>query len=103
MNITLLELYHPMLKMGITLKRTPNKDYLYYRQIASRRDIWSGKVVSDLEEIKGELMGELINGYEITQNLMGIDFIDSVLAPIHAADEEEKKRLALSAEETVSV
>lgn len=80
MNITLLTLYHPMLKMSITLKRTPEKKYIYSKQITPVRNIWTDQVIDDLESIKGDMMGEIINGYEIKQNMLGMDFIDDVLS-----------------------
>lgn len=90
MDITLLQLYNPMLKMTVKLSRTSNKKYKLSKQITPVRNIWVDDLYDDLDEIKGLILSEIINGFDIKANNLGIDFIDELLDPINKAIEEDK-------------
>jgi|TARA_R100000455_G_C6248568_1_gene105756 hypothetical protein len=92
MDITLLQMYNPMLKMTIKLSRTSNKKYKLSKQITPVRNIWVDDLYDNLNDIKGLLLGEIINGFEIKINNLGIDFIDEILDPINKAIEEDKAK-----------
>ena len=77
MDITVAELYNPFLKMAIIIKRTKDKKYKYCKQITPNRNVWVNEI-KDIEYIKKDLFGEIINGYQIKSNLLGIDFIDDI-------------------------
>ena len=77
MDITLLELYNPFCKLSIIVKRTKDKKYKYCKQITPRRNMWIDEIYDDLDYIKKDLFGEMINGYEIKSNILGMDFIDA--------------------------
>jgi len=79
LDITLLKLYNADVKLGITLKRTRNKQYKYIKQITANRNMYTTEVYDDLELIKSEIFCDIVNGYEITHNLLGLDLIDSIL------------------------
>tara|TARA_Y100000114_G_C11542104_1_gene223096 strand:+ start:27 stop:401 length:375 start_codon:yes stop_codon:yes gene_type:complete len=92
MDITLLQMYNPMLRMTIKLSRTSNKKYKLSKQITPVRNIWVDDLYDNLNDIKGLLLGEIINGFEIKINNLGIDFIDEILDPINKAIEEDKAK-----------
>jgi len=92
MDITLLQLYNPMLKMSVKLSRTSNKKYKLSKQITPIRNVWVDDLYDNLNEIKGLLIGEIINGFDIKVNNLGIDFIDELLEPINKAIEEDKEK-----------
>ena len=79
LDITLLKLYNADVKLGITLKRTRGKQYKYIKQITPNRNMHTTEVYDDLELIKSEIFCDIVNGYEITHNLLGLDLIDSIL------------------------
>lgn len=79
MDINVLEMYNAEMKMGVVIKRTPTRKYKYCTQISPARNIWSDEEFDTLGEIKGKILGEIVNGYTIKQNLLGLDFIDSIL------------------------
>ena len=79
MDINVLEMYNAEMKMGVVTKRTPTRKYKYCTQISPARNIWSDEEFDTLGEIKGKILGEIVNGYTIKQNLLGLDFIDSIL------------------------
>lgn len=80
MDIDIVTLHNPLLKMSIVVKRTPSKKYKYCKQIAPRRNVWVDEEYDDLERIKKDLFGEIINGYEIKTNLIGISLIDEIMS-----------------------
>jgi hypothetical protein len=101
MDITLLQLYNPFLKMSIKLSRS-NRKYKLSKQITPVRNIWVDDVYEDLSQVKGILLGELINGFEIKMNNMGMDFLDELVEPINKAiEEDEKLKIKQSEEEDV--
>tara|TARA_R110000822_G_C15188720_1_gene481118 strand:+ start:579 stop:848 length:270 start_codon:yes stop_codon:yes gene_type:complete len=79
MEISLLELYHPLVRLSIILKRTTDKKYRYLKQYTAGRAIYDEQIIENLDDIKGDLMGELINGYIIKHNILGIDFVDGLM------------------------
>ena len=79
MEISLLELYHPLVKLSIILKRTPEKKYKYLKQYTPGRGIYDEQIIENLDDIKGDLMGEIINGFVIKHNILGIDFVDDLM------------------------
>ncbi len=85
-------MYNPMLRMTIKLSRTSNKKYKLSKQITPVRNIWVDDLYDNLNDIKGLLLGEIINGFEIKINNLGIDFIDEILDPINKAIEEDKAK-----------
>ena len=80
LDITLLKLYNADVKLGITLKRTREKQYKYIKQITPNRNMHTTVVHDDLENIKSEIFCDIMNGYQITHNLLGLDLIDSILS-----------------------
>jgi len=90
MNLLVLELYNAFLKMSIKVFRTPQKTYIYSKQLTPVRNQYKDTEHEYLDEIKGDILGEIINGYVITQNILGIDFIDDILDPINKAIKENK-------------
>ena len=92
MDITLLQLYNPMLKMSVKLSRTSNKKYKLSKQITPIRNVWVDDLYDNLNDIKSLLIGEIINGFDIKVNNLGIDFIDELLEPINKAIEEDKEK-----------
>ena len=87
MDISIIELYNSYLKMGIKIFRTPNKKFKYSKQITPLRNIWIDTIYDNLDDFKGEILGEIINGYVITFNQLGLNFIDEIMQPI----EDSKK------------
>tara|TARA_E500000318_G_scaffold83840_2_gene79534 strand:- start:1849 stop:2118 length:270 start_codon:yes stop_codon:yes gene_type:complete len=87
MDISIIELYNSYLKMGIRILRTPDRKFKYSKQITPLRNIWVDTIYEDLDEFKGEILSEIINGYKITHNQLGLDFIDTIMKPI----EDSKK------------
>ena len=85
LDITLLKLYNADVKLGITLKRTRSKQYKYIKQITANRNMHTTQIYDDLELIKSEIFCDIVNGYEITHNLLGLDLIDSILEGIPAS------------------
>ena len=79
MEISLLELYHPMVKLSILLKRTVDKKYKYLKQYTPGRGLYDEQIIETLADTKGDLMGEIINGYVIKHNILGIDFVDDLM------------------------
>ncbi len=90
MNLLVLELYNAFLKMYIKVFRTPQKKYIYSKQLTPVRNQYIDTEHENLDKIKGDILGEIINGYVITQNILGIDFIDELLDPFNKAIEENK-------------
>ena len=80
LDITLLKLYNADVKLGITLKRTREKQYKYIKQITPNRNMHTTEIYDDLENIKSEIFCDIVNGYQITHNLLGLDLIDSILS-----------------------
>ena len=80
MDITLLKLYNADVKLGISLKRTREKQYKYIKQITPNRNMHTTEIYDDLENIKSEIFCDIVNGYQITHNLLGLDLIDSILS-----------------------
>ena len=79
MELTLLHLYNADLKLGTTLKRTKDKKYKIIKQITPNRNINTTTIYEDLEPVKKELFCDIINGYVITQNIMGLSIVDELL------------------------
>jgi hypothetical protein len=79
MEVNLLELYNADMKLGIIVKRTMDKRYKYCTQISPVRNIWDNRTFDNLDIIKKMLLGEIINGYSIKTNLLGMEFIDELL------------------------
>lgn len=99
MDITLVELFNPMLKMKVRLSRTYNKKYKFSKQITPVRNIWVDEIYDDLEKVKLLIIGELINGFELKINNMGLTFIDEILEPLNEAIEKHKEKELLTIEE----
>lgn len=95
MDINVLEMYNADMKMGILIKRTPTKKYKYCTQISPVRNIWDEKEFENLEDIRGMILGEVVNGYTIKQNLLGIDFIDSILSHVTLPKIEETTEVSV--------
>ena len=89
MDINVLEMYNVEMKLGVVIKRTPTRKYKYCTQISPARNLWAEDEFDTLGEIKGKILGEIVNGYTIRQNLLGLDFIDSILCHIELPKEEE--------------
>lgn len=89
MDINVLEMYNAEMKLGVVIKRTPTRKYKYCTQISPVRNIWTEDEFDTLGEIKGKILGEIVNGYTIRQNLLGLDFIDSILCQVDLPTNEE--------------
>jgi len=74
--------------MSIQIFRTPKKTYIVSKQLTPVRNQYYDTEYTSLDDMKGDLLSEIINGYVITQNMLGIDFIDSLLEPINIAIED---------------
>jgi len=98
MNILVLNLYNSFLRLHIKIFRTPDRKFIYSKQLTPNRNLWKDTEFDSLDQIKGEVFGEIINGYIITQNLLGMDFIDDLMTPmlnINDGVEEEKKEISV--------
>lgn len=89
MDIIVLEMYNRDMKLGILIKRTINKTYKYCSQITPARNIWDEQEFESLEDIKGMILGEIVNGYTIKQNLLGMGFLDEILSAVQLPKNEE--------------
>ena len=89
MELTVIEMYNSELKLGVVIKRTSTKKYKYCTQISPARNLWSEEIFDTLGEIKGKLLGEIVIGYSIKQNLLGLEFIDSILTPVELPKDDE--------------
>ena len=96
-----MQLYNPMLKMAVKLSRTTNKKYKFSKQITPVRNIWVDEYYNSLDEVKDLIIFEIINGFDIKVNNLGMDFLDELLEPINEAIEENKEKELLELKQEI--
>jgi|TARA_B110001452_G_C15182222_1_gene410644 hypothetical protein len=82
-NIEVFSLYNNFVKLSINIFRTKDKKYLYKQQLAPARNLYFEKEYPELNyELKSLILCEIINGYIIQTNLLGLDFVDDLMSCI---------------------
>ena len=82
-NIEVFSLYNNFVKLSINIYRTKDKKFLYKQQLAPARNLYFEKEYPELNyELKSLILCELINGYEIKTNLLGLEFVDDLMSCI---------------------
>ena len=82
-NIEVFSLYNNFVKLSINIFRTKDKKYLYKQQLAPARNLYFEKEYPELNyELKSLILCEIINGYIIKTNLLGLDFVDDLMSCI---------------------
>ena len=82
-NIEVFSLYNEFVKLSITIFRTKTKKFLYKQQLAPARNLYFEKEYDELGyDLKSLILCEVINGYEIKTNLLGLDFVDELMSCI---------------------
>ena len=82
-NIEVFSLYNSFVKLSIEIFRTKDKKFIYKQQLAPARNLYFEKAYDCLGyELKSLILSELINGYEIQTNLLGLDFVDGLMSCI---------------------
>lgn len=79
-NIEIFSLYNKFVKLSIEIFRTKDKKFIYKQQLAPARNLYFEKVFDELGyELKSLILTEIINGYEIKTNLLGLSFVDELM------------------------
>jgi hypothetical protein len=82
-NIEVFSLYNKFVKLSIEIFRTKDKKFIYKQQLAPARNLYFEKMYDCLGyELKSLILCEIINGYEIKSNLLGLEFVDDLMACI---------------------
>jgi hypothetical protein len=82
-NIEVFRLYNNFVKLSITIFITKDKKFIYKQQLAPARNLYFEKEYDELGyDLKSLILCEVINGYEIKTNLLGLDFVDELMACI---------------------
>jgi len=82
-NIEVFSLYNEVVKLSIEIFRTKDKKFIYKQQLAPARNLYFEKMYDCLGyELKSLILCEIINGYEIKSNLLGLEFVDDLMACI---------------------
>ena len=82
-NIEVFSLYNSFVKLSIEIFRTKDKKFIYKQQLAPARNLYFEKAYDCLGyELKSLILCEIINGYEIKSNLLGLDFVDELMSCI---------------------
>ena len=82
-NIEVFILYNKFVKLSIEIFRTKDKKFIYKQQLAPARNLYFEKMYDCLGyELKSLILCEIINGYEIKSNLLGLEFVDDLMACI---------------------
>jgi hypothetical protein len=82
-NIEVFSLYNKFVKLSIEIFRTKDKKFIYKQQLAPARNLYFEKMYDCLGyELKSLILCEIINGYEIKSNLLGLEFVDDLMSCI---------------------
>ena len=82
-NIEVFGMYNKFVKLSIEIFRTKDKKFIYKQQLSPARNLYFEKEYDELGyELKSLILTEIINGYEIKTNLLGLDFVDNLLSCI---------------------
>jgi len=82
-NIEVFSLYNEVVKLSIEIFRTKDKKFIYKQQLAPARNLYFEKMYDCLGyELKSLILCEIINGYEIKTNLLGLEFVDELMSCI---------------------
>ena len=82
-NIEVFSLYNNFVKLSINIYRTKDRKFIYKQQLAPARNLYFEKEYPELNyELKSLILCEVINGYEIKTNLLGLDFVDELMSCI---------------------
>ena len=82
-NIEVFSLYNNFVKLSINIYRTKDRKFIYKQQLAPARNLYFEKEYPELNyELKSLILCEVINGYEIKTNLLGLDFVDNLMSCI---------------------
>ena len=82
-NIEVFSLYNNFVKLSINIYRTKDKKFIYKQQLAPARNLHYQKEYNELGyELKSLIFCEIINGYEVKSNLLGLDFVDELMSCI---------------------
>jgi len=82
-NIEVFSLYNNFVKLSINIYRTKDRKFIYKQQLAPARALYFEKEYPELNyELKSLILCEVINGYEIKTNLLGLDFVDELMSCI---------------------
>jgi len=82
-NIEVFSLYNSFVNLSIEIFRTKDKKFIYKQQLAPARNLYFEKMYDCLGyELKSLILCEIINGYEIKSNLLGLEFVDDLMSCI---------------------
>ena len=82
-NIEVFSLYNSFVNLSIEIFRTKDKKFIYKQQLSPARNLYFEKEYDELGyELKSLILCEIINGYEIKTNLLGLDFVDDLMSCI---------------------
>jgi len=82
-NIEVFSLYNSFVNLSIEIFRTKDKKFIYKQQLSPARNLYFEKQYDELGyELKSLILCEIINGYEIKTNLLGLDFVDELMSCI---------------------
>tara|TARA_R110000751_G_scaffold49992_2_gene110859 strand:+ start:910 stop:1170 length:261 start_codon:yes stop_codon:yes gene_type:complete len=82
-NIEVFSLYNNFVKLSINIYRTKDRKFIYKQQLAPARNLYFEKEYPELNyELKSLILCEVINGYIIKTNLLGLDFVDELMSCI---------------------
>ena len=82
-NIEVFSLYNNFVKLSINIYRTKDRKFIYKQQLAPARNLYFEKEYPELNyELKSLILCEVINGYIIKTNLLGLDFVDDLMSCI---------------------
>jgi len=82
-NIEVFSLYNEVVKLSIEIFRTKDKKFIYKQQLSPARNLYFEKQYDELGyELKSLILCEILNGYEIKTNLLGLEFVDDLMACI---------------------
>ena len=82
-NIEIFGMYNKFVKLSIEIFRTKDKKFIYKQQLSPARNLYFEKQYDELGyELKSLILCEIINGYEIKTNLLGLEFVDELMSCI---------------------
>ena len=82
-NIEVFGMYNNFVKLSIEIFRTKDKKFIYKQQLSPARNLYFEKQYDELGyELKSLILCEIINGYEIKTNLLGLEFVDELMSCI---------------------
>jgi hypothetical protein len=82
-NIEVFSLYNSFVNLSIEIFRTKDKKFIYKQQLSPARNLYFEKQYDELGyELKSLILCEILNGYEIKTNLLGLEFVDELMSCI---------------------